>query len=147
VIALVTLGIHLDKTESIIGIAIGVILGILVLWKKQFARRAQAWPVTLSKVENVFLDASSRGPNRRDETHTVLAYAYSVDDAYYSGQIILSAGEASLESIEKALVGREISIHYNPTRPEVSIFLEHEVGGHLVVSDRRISMSSWLGLY
>jgi len=75
----------------------------------------------------------------------VLAYAYSIGDSYYSGQKRLWAGQVSLESVEKEMVGQQISVHYNPEKREISIFLKHKVRGWLVVSDRRTSLWSWLG--
>jgi hypothetical protein len=139
------LPIHVDKTELAIGLVVVAILGILVLWKNWFATKAKTWPVIEARIENVLLDVSSRGPNRVDRTHTVLAYAYSIRDSYYSGQIRLWVGQVSLESVEKEMVGEQISVHYNPQKPEISIFLEREVLGRLVVTDRRLSLWSWLG--
>ena len=106
----------------------------------------EAWPITEARIENVFLDVSSRGPNDRDVTHTVLAHAYSIGGSYYSGQIRLSAGERSLELVEKEMVGQHVSIHYNPREPKTSIFLKPKVRGWLVVADRRISILSWIGM-
>jgi hypothetical protein len=105
--------IHIDKIDQMIGAVIAVILAILVAWQKF------------------------------DVTHTVLAYAYSIGDSYYSGQIRLDASEGSMESVEKEMVGHKLSIHYNPTKPEISIFLKHKVRGRLVVPDRRTSLWSW----
>jgi hypothetical protein len=139
------LPIHIDRTELVIGLVLVTILGLLLLSKKRFAAKAETWPVTEARVENVFLDVSSRGPNRVEQTHTVLAYAYAIGDSYYSGQITLWAGQVSLESVEKEMVGRQISVHYNPEKPEISIFLKREVLGRLVVTDRRLSLWSWLG--
>jgi hypothetical protein len=137
--------IHIDKTELAIGLAMVAILGMLAVWKKRFATKAEAWPTIATKIENVFLDVSRGGPNRSDVTHTVLAYSYSINDTYYSGQIRLSAGEVSLESVEKEMIRKQVSVHYNPQKPEISIFLKHEISGWLVVADRRISIWSWLG--
>jgi hypothetical protein len=139
------LSIHIDKTEVTIGIIFVAALGILVLWKKRFATKAEAWPTITAKIENVFLDVSRGGPNRSDVTQTVLGYSYSINDRYYSGQIRLSAGEVSLESVEKEMIGGQVLVHYNPQVPEISIFLKHEIRGWLVVADRRISIWSWLG--
>ena len=58
-----------------IGLVLVTILGLLLLSKKRFAAKAETWPVTEARVENVFLDVSSPGPNRVEQTHTVLAYA------------------------------------------------------------------------
>jgi hypothetical protein len=139
------LSIHIDRSELVIVLAVVAILGILVLRKTWFASTAKMWPVIEARIENVFLDVSSRGPNRVEQTHTVLAYAYAIGDSYYSGQITLSASQVSLESVEKEMVGRQISVHYNPKKPEISIFLKREVLGRLVVTDRRLSLWSWLG--
>jgi hypothetical protein len=48
-----------------------------------------------------------------------------------------------MESVEKEMVGHKLSIHYNPTKPQISIFLKHKVRGWLVVPDRRTSLWSW----
>jgi hypothetical protein len=135
---------HVDPTILAVGLVLAAILVIVALWMKRFASRAGAWPPIDAKIENVFLDVSSRGPNRRVVTHTVLAYGYSVGGSYYSGQIRLLAGEASLESVDKEMVGQHVSVHYNPEKPEVSIFLKHKVRGWFVAADRRISLLSWL---
>jgi Protein of unknown function (DUF3592) len=143
---LATLPIHVDKTMLAIGLLVVGLLGIIALWKKRFAGRAEMWPIIDARVENVFLDVSSRGPNRRDVTHTVLAYAYSIGGSYYSGQIGLWAGERGLEAVEKEMVGQNVSVHYNPRKPDISIFLKHKVRGWMVVADRRISIWSWMGM-
>jgi Protein of unknown function (DUF3592) len=135
---------HIDRTDLVLGISIGAIVGVFFFWTRRFTRKAETWPTIPAKVENVFLDVSSRGPNHTDVTHTVLAYSYSVGGSYYSGQIRLSEGEVSLESVEKEMVGQQISVHYNPRKPETSIFLKHKVRGWLVVADRRTSLWSWL---
>ncbi len=85
------------------------------------ASTGPSWPTIAAKIENIFLDVSRGGPNRSDVTHTVLAYSYSINDTYYSGQIRLSAGEVSLESVEKEMIGEQVSVHYNPQKPEISI--------------------------
>ncbi len=66
--------IHIDKTTLMIGFVVAGSLGIIALWKRWFACKAETWPIIDARIENVFLDVSSRGPNRRDVTHTVLAY-------------------------------------------------------------------------
>jgi hypothetical protein len=38
--------------------------GVLLLSKKRFAAKAETSPVIEARVENVFLDVSTRGPNR-----------------------------------------------------------------------------------
>jgi hypothetical protein len=135
---------HVDRTDLVLGVIIAAIVGVFFFWTRRFARKAESWPTIAAKVENVFLDVSSRGPNHQDVTHTVLAYSYSIDGSYYSGQIRLSASEVSLESVEKEMIGQQISVHYNPRKPETSIFLKHKVRGWLVVADRRTSLWSWL---
>jgi hypothetical protein len=72
-----------------------------------------------------------------------LAYAYSVGDGYYSGEIRLHAGEASLDSLDKELVGAQITVQYDPERPEISVFLVDEVSRRPVVKDRRLSLWAW----
>jgi hypothetical protein len=121
----------------------GLILSAMLVVKGRFAAKASAWPKTSAKVENVFLDTLSRGPNRTPETHAVLAYSYSINDAYYSGEIRLWAGERSLETVENKLLGQEIFVHYDPKRPEASIFLESDVHDWAVVKDRRLSLWAW----
>jgi hypothetical protein len=139
------LAIPIDRTELAIGLVVVAIVGIIVLRKKWFATKAETWPMIEARVENVFLDLSTRGPSRVEQTHTVLAYAYSIGDSYYSGQIRLWAGQVSLDSVEKEMVSLQISVHYNPEKPEISIYLKHKVSGWLVVADRRTSLWSWLG--
>ncbi len=137
--------IPINRTEQVIGVLAAVSLGALALRKRHFASKAAEWPTVAAKIENVFLDVFSRGSDRRDVTHTVLGFAYSVGDSYYSGQIRLSVGEVSLDSVEKEMVGKQILVHYNPEKPErTSIFLKHQVLGWLVVKDHRISLWSRL---
>jgi len=138
--------IHIDKTTLMIGFVVAGSLGIIALWKRWFASKAERWPLIDARIENVFLDVSSRGPNHRDVTHTVLAYAYSIGGSYYSGQIRLWAPESNLELVGKEMVGQHVSIHYDPQKPESSIFLKHKVRGWQVVADRRISIWSWMGM-
>ena len=136
--------IRVDKAEVAVGVAIVGALGMVALWKKRFLNQSESWPTTAARVENVFLEVSSRGRNRREVTHTVLAYAYSISGSYYSGQIRLLADEGSLESVEKEMVGQHVLVDYNSKKPEISIFLKHKVRGWLVVADRRVSIWSWL---
>jgi hypothetical protein len=121
------LPIHIDRIELAIGLVVVAILGVLVFSKKRFTAKSETWPVIEARVENVFLDVSTRGPNRVEQTHTVLAYAYSIGGSYYSGQTRLWAGQVSLESVEKEMVGQRIPVHYNPEKPEISIFLNQVI--------------------
>jgi hypothetical protein len=130
--------------ELLVGFVVAVALGILAVLKGRFASKAGTWPTVAAKIENVFLDVTNRGPNHIPFTHAVLAYAYSVGDGYYSGEIRLLAGEGSLDSLDKELVGGQIAVQYDPNRPEVSVFLKHKVRGWLVVKDRRLSLWAWL---
>jgi len=134
---------HVDKTLVTVGLVIAAAVGIASLWVKRFASKAEAWPTITAKIENVFLDSSSRGPNRQPETHAVLAYSYSIGDGYFSGQIRLLAGERSLESLEKGMIGQQISVHYDPESPTTSIYLEDYVKNRPVMKDRRTSVWSW----
>ena len=129
--------------ELIVCLAIAVALAVLALLKGRFAAKAATWPTVAAKIENIFLDVTDRGPNHIPYTHAVLAYAYSVGDGYYSGKIRLLAGEASLDSLDKELVGAQITVQYDPERPVVSVFLVDEVSGWPVVKDRRLSLWAW----
>ena len=130
--------LHVDKTILEVGLIIVTALALLALWKSRFASQAETWPTTTARIENVFLSVNSRGPNRNDIVHVVLAYAYSIKGSYYSGQIKLDAGEPSLESVQKEMIGQSVPVHCKPSKPEVSIFLNHKVRGWMVVPDRRI---------
>jgi hypothetical protein len=132
------------KGVLLVAAAIALAVGVLAVAKRRFTARAGSWPTVAAKVENVFLDVLSRGLNRAEETHAVLAYSYSIGDAYCSREIRLWAGESSLESLDKEMVGQKVSVHYNPRKPDVSIFLGRDVKGWDVVHDRRTSVWSWL---
>ena len=77
-------------------------------------------------------------------TNAVLAYSYSIGDAYYSGEIKLAADDSRVETIERELIGQQVQVHYNPKKPAKSIFLKHSVKGWAVVDDARISLLSAL---
>jgi Protein of unknown function (DUF3592) len=140
------LSIHIDKSELAIGLAIVSTLGILALWKKRFATKAEAWPTIAAKIENVFVVSSTRGVKgpRYEVTNAVLAYSYSIGGSFFSGEIKLMADDSRVETIEKELVGQQVTVHYNPKKPKKSIFLKHRVRGWSVVEDPRISVWSWL---
>jgi hypothetical protein len=113
-------------------------LGLLAVLKRRYAVRTATWPTVRAKIENIFLDAPNSLGN--PVTNAVLAYSYSVRDSFYSGQITLSAGESSLESLREDMIGQHITVQYDPGRPEVSIFTRHKVRGWLVERDRRLSV-------
>jgi Protein of unknown function (DUF3592) len=117
---------HLDKTELAVGLSIVATLGAFALWKKWFAGRAKKWPVVAARIENVFIVSSTRGISapRYERTNAVLAYSYSIGDAFYSGEIKLTANDTKMETIEKELVGQQLGVHYNPKNPRKSIFLK-----------------------
>jgi hypothetical protein len=118
--------------------------GVAAFVKRRFAAKAETWPTATAKIENVFVDVLNQGPNRIPRTHAVLAYAYSVRDSVYSGEIRLQVTEAAVDVLNKELVGQSISIQYNPEKAEVSIFLKHKLRGRLVVKDRRLSLAAWI---
>jgi hypothetical protein len=130
--------LHAHRTEVFVAFAAATALGLLAVLKRRFAVRAATWPTVRAKIENIFLDAPNSFGN--PVTNAVLAYSYSVRDSVYSGQITLSAGESSLESLREEMIGQQISVQYDPRRPEVSIFTRHKVRGWLVESDRRLSV-------
>jgi hypothetical protein len=131
------------RLEFCLGLFVVAVLAVIALLKRRFASAATAWPTVPAKIENVFLDGSSRGPNRNPETHAVLAYAYSVSESCYSGEVRLWASGLSLDLLERELIGQQITIQYNPRNPQVSIFLKHKIRGWLVVKDRRLSLLAW----
>lgn len=133
--------------ELYAALVIAVLLGVIALIRRGFAAKVATWPAVKARVENFFLDVTNRGINRIPHTHAVLAYGYSVADVYYSGEIRLWSGESSIEALEKEIIGKEISMQYNPRRPEVSIFTKHKVRGWDVVKDRRLSLYAWLDWY
>ena len=131
------------RLEFYLGLFVLAVVTVIALLKRKFASAAATWPVVIAKIENVFLDSSSRGPNRNAETHVVLAYSYSVGESCYSGEVRLWASESSLESVERELIGQQITVRYNPLKPQVAIFLKHKLRGWLVVQDRRLSLCGW----
>lgn len=131
------------RLEFYLGLFVLALLTAIALLKRRFASGAAAWPTATARIENVFLDSSSRGPNRNPETHVVLAYAYSVGESSYAGEVRLWASASSVDSVEKELIGQQITVRYNPRNPQVAIFLKHKVRGWLVVKDRRLSLWAW----
>lgn len=122
----------------------GGVLGaflILAMLKQRLAGKVGTWPTVSAEIENVFLDYTG---GKFPRSYAVLAYAYSVSGGYYSGQIQLEVGERRLASLEKDAIGDQILVHYDPEKPEASIFLEDEVKDWPVRRDRRISIWSWL---
>jgi hypothetical protein len=126
---------------SLIAAAMAVIAALV---KRRFTAKVETWPAATARIENVLVDVLNRGPNRIPRTHAVLAYAYSVRDSMYSGEIRLQVGEAAVDVLNKELVGQSLSIQYNPEKPEISIFLKHKLRGRLVVKDRRLSLAAWI---
>jgi hypothetical protein len=104
---LVGLLAQIDRTELAVGLSVVAALGAFALWKKWFAAQAEAWPIVAARVENIFVVSSTRGIKARYEvTNAVLAYSYSIGDAFYSGEIKLTANDTKVETIEKELVGQ-----------------------------------------
>jgi hypothetical protein len=132
------------RIELWLGLIATAVVGIAALMKRRFAAKAEMWPTITAKIENVFVDVLNQGPNRIPMTHAVVAYAYSVRDSAYSGEIRLRVGEAAVDVLNKELVGQSLSIQYNPEKPEISIFLTHKLRGWSVVKDRRLSLAAWI---
>jgi hypothetical protein len=122
-----------------IGFTVAAIVGVWVLLKSRFAAQTASWPTVSAEIENVFVDVSNR-LKRVPITHAVVAYSYLVGGSYYSGQIRLVAGESSLEILVREMIGQRISIQYDSTRPEISIFRMNEVQGWDVEKDARLSV-------
>jgi len=95
---------QIDKTELAVGLSIVAALGTFALWKKWFASRAAGWPIVAARIENVFIVSSTRGIKgpRYEATNAVLAYSYSIGDAFYSGEIKLTARYESGNHRERA---------------------------------------------
>ena len=134
--------LHVDPITAGLFAVIFAILAIVALWKKAFAMRARDWPTISAKIESVFVFATQR--RYGEVTHSVLGYSYCVAGDYYSGEIHLEAGGQKMHEIEANLVGKEISVHFNPAKPEVSVYLDDSVGDWLTMDDPRTSLSSWL---
>jgi hypothetical protein len=132
------------QIEVYLGLIAASVIGVVALLKSRFAAKADRWPTVAGRIENVFVDVLNQGPNRIPRTHAVLAYAYTVGDSVYSGEIRLRVGEAAVDDLDKELVGQSLLIQYNPEKPEVSIFLKHKFRGWLVVKDRRLSLGAWI---
>ena len=86
------------------------LLGVFALFKRGFAAKVATWPTVKAKIGNVFLDITNRGINWIPRTHSALAYAYSVANVYYSGEIRLWFGESRVEALEKEIIGKERNI-------------------------------------
>jgi hypothetical protein len=121
------------------------ILGVWSLFISRFASRVAQWPIAPARVENIFVDVSN--DIRVPRTNAVMAYSYSVGGSSYSGQIRLLAGEWSLETLTREIVGQQISIQYDPDKPEASIFRMEEVHGWGVEKDRRLSVWTSIGQF
>ena len=130
--------------ESYMCLIAGAALAFIAFLKWRFATKAADWPAIAAKIENVFVDVLARGPNRSPTTFAVLAYEYSVGGEYYSGEIRLDAGDEAVKDAEKEFIGKELTVHYDPSKPAVSVFLKHKVRGWYVVKDRRLSLLAWL---
>jgi len=118
------------------------VLGVMQIWKKKFFRKASKWPSVPARIENVFVEGSDPGLRGRNVPHLVLAYSYSVGGSFYSGQIRLEVWEGDLDDITKSVVGKQISVQYDPRKPGDSVFLKHKVRGRYVVPDQRTSVSA-----
>jgi hypothetical protein len=132
------------RIEAWLALIAAAVVGIVSLLKKRFAATADTWPAVTARIENVFVDVLNQGPNRIPRTHAVLAYAYSVGDTVYSGEIRLRVGETAVEILNKEFVGKSLSIQYDPEKPEISIFLRRTLRGWSVVRDRRLPLAAWI---
>ncbi len=104
--------------ESYMCLAAAAVLVFLALLKWRFAAKAARWPAVTARIENVLVDVLSSGPNRSPTTLAVLAYEYSVGGEYYSGEIRLEASEEAAENAERDLIGKGLTVHYDPHEAE-----------------------------
>lgn len=94
--------VQITRIEMLVGLGAAAVLGAVVIVHRRFA--AQAWPTVTARIENVFLEVASRGPNHRDVTQVILADGYQWGDSFYSGEVRLR--QASLPSASGKLIGK-----------------------------------------
>ena len=89
------------------------------------AEESEGWPSTTGRVVEAYLDEYQHKPHyRRSETryHPVVRYTYVVDGVSYTGdRITVNDPGSSLRYTE----GDEVTVYYNPDRPERAVL---EVG-------------------
>jgi hypothetical protein len=132
------------RVSVFIALMVPLAVAVWALLKSRFAAKTAGWPTVWAKIENVFVDVSN-SLDRLPNTRAVLAYSYFVNGSCHSGQIRLVAGESSLEILKQELVGPQISVRRDPSRPEVSIFQGDEIQGWDVEKDPRLSVWTSVG--
>jgi len=114
----------------------GLILGGFGLYRYGIGKKSQTWPEVTGKI--TYSRAESRRSNDRQQYMPSVKYTYTVEGKSFTGTRI-TASDAYQKSLtgatdilEEYPVGGEVSVHYDPGDPAVSV-LEVGMPGNVYV--------------
>ena len=109
-----------------------VLLGICALggfiawdkWKDKRIDRARCWPTTEATIQSA--DIERLGAGTRAPYVPCFTFSYVVDGEYQSGRFALSAGDDRADELVKDMIGRRLSVNYDPENPS-NFFIPDEI--------------------
>ena len=119
--------------QTLIGLAlsaVGLGYGGYVFWKGQLARASESWPTAPGRILSAEVHegtATDYDDNSRASVFSaVIRYEYQVRGRTLRGDTICIGGELDTSSRSRAEArclryapGRQVAVHYDPTRPQV----------------------------
>jgi hypothetical protein len=103
------------------------------VWNARRAAQARNWPSTEATIQLAKIEAVRNG--RFSEDLPCFAFSYVVDGEYYSGRFALSAKGDRADALIKEMVGKKLTVRYNPKRPASYFIPDDAIEGcevHLV---------------
>lgn len=111
-----------------------VIVGVIAVWIRQTQRlySAKRWPETQGTIESGIFETVERVRGVAIVL-PVFAFSYVVKGEYYSGRFSLLPYSNDVgEAIVKIIVGRKVSVRYDPLHPEQWFVAEPFMEGYKV---------------
>ncbi len=92
------------------------IIVVWIVWEQIHPNKMEQWPMAEGTIQSVNTEITYQG--RGSTAHPVGDFSYRVGIEYYSGRLRVSCTDDGGDRSPKTLVGRKISVRYNPQRPE-----------------------------
>ena len=101
-------------------------------WQQIRVEKARQWPKTEATIESGELEVLAS--NRFESVRLpVFAFSYKVDGEYHSGRFALTPYSVSYdESIIVQMIGRKLTVCYNPADPEKWLIPDDAIEGYKV---------------
>jgi len=118
------------QTGSLVGLlflAIGVVIFFLGLRDHRTAKASAGWPATEGSITHARIRVDDRGETS-ESYHPEITYDYSVLGSPYQGSRTVIGATKSYSSRRKAEaflesfpIGKHVTVHYNPQKPDQSV--------------------------